>query len=94
MALVGACLGFLWHNCYPARVFMGDTGSLALGGAFGMAASARRRTLFIVIGASSSWKPGPSACRWAATSCATANASSPWPPSTTTSNSKAGRKRR
>ena len=38
MALVGACLGFLWHNCYPAKVFMGDTGSLALGGAFGMAA--------------------------------------------------------
>ena len=34
-ALVGACLGFLWYNAYPAQVFMGDTGSLALGGAVG-----------------------------------------------------------
>lgn len=33
-SLAGACLGFLWHNCYPASIFMGDTGSLALGGAF------------------------------------------------------------
>jgi phospho-N-acetylmuramoyl-pentapeptide-transferase len=32
MAMVGACLGFLWFNCQPARMFMGDTGSLALGG--------------------------------------------------------------
>ncbi len=32
MAVAGACLGFLWHNSYPARVFMGDTGALALGG--------------------------------------------------------------
>ncbi len=34
-ALVGAALGFLWFNSYPAQVFMGDTGSLALGGAIG-----------------------------------------------------------
>ena len=34
-ALVGAVLGFLWYNSYPAQVFMGDTGSLALGGAIG-----------------------------------------------------------
>lgn len=34
-ALVGACMGFLWHNAHPAAVFMGDTGSLALGGALG-----------------------------------------------------------
>jgi len=34
-ALVGACMGFLWYNSNPASVFMGDTGSLALGGAFG-----------------------------------------------------------
>ena len=33
-ALGGACVGFLWHNCYPASIFMGDTGSLALGAAF------------------------------------------------------------
>lgn len=34
-ALVGACFGFLWYNTYPAEIFMGDTGSLALGGAIG-----------------------------------------------------------
>ena len=34
-SLVGASLGFLWYNCYPAEVFMGDVGSLALGGAIG-----------------------------------------------------------
>ena len=34
-AMVGAALGFLWFNSYPAQVFMGDTGSLALGGAIG-----------------------------------------------------------
>jgi phospho-N-acetylmuramoyl-pentapeptide-transferase len=34
-AVAGACLGFLWYNSYPAQVFMGDTGSLALGGAIG-----------------------------------------------------------
>ena len=33
-AIAGACIGFLWHNCYPATIFMGDTGSLALGAAF------------------------------------------------------------
>ena len=33
-AIAGACVGFLWHNCYPASIFMGDTGSLALGAAF------------------------------------------------------------
>ena len=32
-AIAGACMGFLWHNCYPASIFMGDTGSLALGAA-------------------------------------------------------------
>lgn len=51
MAVTGACLGFLWHNCYPAKVFMGDTGSLALGGAFGMAAvCTAQELLFIIIG--------------------------------------------
>ena len=33
-SIAGACLGFLWHNCHPASIFMGDTGSLALGAAF------------------------------------------------------------
>ena len=36
MALAGASLGFLWWNCLPARVFMGDTGSLAIGGMLGV----------------------------------------------------------
>ena len=40
-ALIGASLGFLWFNCHPAQVFMGDTGSLALGGALGVIAVAR-----------------------------------------------------
>jgi phospho-N-acetylmuramoyl-pentapeptide-transferase len=35
-AMIGACVGFLWYNTYPAQVFMGDTGSLALGGAVGV----------------------------------------------------------
>lgn len=38
MAMVGALIGFLWYNTYPAQVFMGDTGSLALGGALGAVA--------------------------------------------------------
>jgi phospho-N-acetylmuramoyl-pentapeptide-transferase len=37
-ALIGASLGFLWFNCHPAEVFMGDTGALALGGALGIVA--------------------------------------------------------
>jgi phospho-N-acetylmuramoyl-pentapeptide-transferase len=37
-AMIGASLGFLWFNCHPAQVFMGDTGSLALGGVLGMIA--------------------------------------------------------
>jgi phospho-N-acetylmuramoyl-pentapeptide-transferase len=37
-AMIGAGLGFLWYNCHPAQVFMGDTGSLALGGALGVVA--------------------------------------------------------
>ncbi|HMS02484.1 MAG TPA: phospho-N-acetylmuramoyl-pentapeptide-transferase [Gemmatimonadaceae bacterium] len=37
-AVVGACIGFLWYNAHPAQVFMGDTGSLALGGAVGVVA--------------------------------------------------------
>jgi phospho-N-acetylmuramoyl-pentapeptide-transferase len=48
-ALVGASLGFLWFNSYPAQVFMGDTGSLALGGAFGILAVLIRKELFIPI---------------------------------------------
>jgi len=50
-ALVGAGLGFLWYNASPAMVFMGDTGSLALGGAVGVVALlVRREVLLLVIG--------------------------------------------
>jgi phospho-N-acetylmuramoyl-pentapeptide-transferase len=46
-AMVGACLGFLWFNCNPARVFMGDTGSLALGGLIGYIAIVIRQELML-----------------------------------------------
>jgi len=46
-AFVGACLGFLWYNSYPAQVFMGDTGSLALGGIIAVLALAVRKELMI-----------------------------------------------
>lgn len=49
-ALVGACLGFLWWNASPAKIFMGDTGSLALGGALaGLAIVSRTELLLIVL---------------------------------------------
>ena len=48
-AIVGACLGFLWFNCHPARVFMGDTGSLALGGLIGYVALVIRQELALVL---------------------------------------------
>jgi phospho-N-acetylmuramoyl-pentapeptide-transferase len=48
-ALSGACLGFLAHNRYPARIFMGDTGSLALGGALGTAAVLLRMELWLPV---------------------------------------------
>lgn len=46
-ALVGACMGFLWYNTNPASVFMGDTGSLALGGAFGALALMLHKELLL-----------------------------------------------
>lgn len=49
MAMVGAGLGFLWFNTYPAQVFMGDVGSLALGGALGIIAVMVRQELLLVI---------------------------------------------
>jgi phospho-N-acetylmuramoyl-pentapeptide-transferase len=48
-SLVGACLGFLWYNSYPASVFMGDTGSLALGGALGALAVMIHKELLLPI---------------------------------------------
>ena len=47
--LIGAGLGFLWYNCHPAQVFMGDTGSLALGGAFGLMAVLIHQPFVLVI---------------------------------------------
>jgi len=51
-AVVGACLGFLWYNAHPAQVFMGDTGSLALGGALGsIAILLKSEFLLLIVGA-------------------------------------------
>lgn len=48
-AFVGACIGFLWYNAYPAQVFMGDTGSLALGGIIAVFAISIRKELLIPV---------------------------------------------
>jgi phospho-N-acetylmuramoyl-pentapeptide-transferase len=49
--LVGACVGFLWFNSFPAAVFMGDTGSLGLGGAIaGLAVMTKTEVLLLIIG--------------------------------------------
>jgi phospho-N-acetylmuramoyl-pentapeptide-transferase len=48
-ALVGAGLGFLWFNCHPARVFMGDTGSLAIGGMIGVVAICCKQELLLTV---------------------------------------------
>ncbi len=48
-AIVGASLGFLWFNCYPATVFMGDVGSLALGGSLGMIAVLIKKEIWLVV---------------------------------------------
>ena len=49
MALVGASFGFLWFNCHPAKVFMGDTGSLAIGGMLGVVAICTKQELLLVV---------------------------------------------
>ena len=49
--LVGACIGFLWFNAFPASIFMGDTGSLGLGGAIGaLAVMTQTEVLLVIIG--------------------------------------------
>jgi len=48
-ATAGACMGFLWYNCYPAQVFMGDTGSLPLGGLIGYVAIVTRQELMLLL---------------------------------------------
>lgn len=49
LALVGACVGFLWYNTHPAEVFMGDTGSLSLGSAIGIIALIIKKELLLII---------------------------------------------
>lgn len=49
LAIVGGLLGFLWYNCFPARVFMGDTGSLALGGAMAAMALVLGRPVMLIL---------------------------------------------
>jgi phospho-N-acetylmuramoyl-pentapeptide-transferase len=48
-AMIGTCLGFMWFNCHPAQVFMGDTGSLALGGVLAMLAVLIHQPLVLVL---------------------------------------------
>ena len=48
-AAMGACFGFLWWNASPAKIFMGDTGSLAIGGAFAAIAIVTRTELLLVV---------------------------------------------
>lgn len=48
-AMAGACLGFLWYNSFPAQIFMGDTGSLSLGGIIGVSAILLRREFLLAI---------------------------------------------
>ena len=48
-AVIGGVLGFLWFNCHPAQVFMGDTGALPLGGLLGLIAVATRQELLLLV---------------------------------------------
>ncbi|MFH1540517.1 MAG: phospho-N-acetylmuramoyl-pentapeptide-transferase [Elusimicrobiota bacterium] len=48
-AMIGACLGFLWFNCHPADVFMGDTGSLFLGGSIGIVSILVKQELILIV---------------------------------------------
>jgi phospho-N-acetylmuramoyl-pentapeptide-transferase len=48
-SILGAGLGFLWFNCYPASIFMGDVGSLALGGALGIVALLIKKELLLIV---------------------------------------------
>src|SRR5207247_10731420 len=49
MAMAGASFGFLWFNCHPAKVFMGDTGSLAIGATIGVVAICCKQELLLVV---------------------------------------------
>ena len=49
LALLGACVGFLWFNAHPAEVFMGDVGSLALGGVLGVLSLIVKKELLLLL---------------------------------------------
>ena len=51
---MGACVGFLWFNSFPAAIFMGDTGSLGLGGAIAALAVMTQTELLLIVSAASS----------------------------------------
>ena len=93
-ALVGASLGFLWYNCYPAEIFMGDVGSLALGGALARSRfSSSRNCCSSSSAACSCSRRSRSSCRWPRSS-SRASGCSAWPRFTTISSSSAGANRR
>ena len=93
-AIAGAGLAFLWFNAYPAQVFMGDVGALALGGALGTIAVITRQeiVLFIMGGVFVVETVSRDAAGRPITSSAAASASSAWRRCTTTSSSVAGRR--
>ena len=47
--MIGACIGFLWFNAYPAKIFMGDTGSLSLGGSLGAVSIISKHEIVLAI---------------------------------------------
>ncbi len=75
-AMMGACLGFLWYNCHPAQMFMGDTGSLPLGGLIGYVAIVTRQELMLlIVGGIFVIEALRSSFRWAISSSREASAS-------------------
>jgi hypothetical protein len=90
-AIMGAGLAFLWFNAPPAAVFMGDTGSLALGGALGAIAVAAHHEIVLASSAGCSWSRRCRSSSRCSGSSAPASACSRWRRSTIISNSWAGR---
>ncbi len=95
-SMVGASIGFLWYNAHPAEIFMGDVGSLALGGAIGTVAIIIRQELLLpfIGGIFVLEAMSVVLCRWAVTSCAMESVSSKWRHCTTTSSNWVGASRR
>ena len=94
-AMVGAGLGFLWFNSYPAQVFMGDIGALALGAALGLiAVIVRQEVVVLVMGGIFVLETASVILQVASFKLHRQAASSAWRRSTITSSSRAGRSRR